>query len=266
MLSDTLIMKPFQVFSILIVLLLQLPQSAFSQDILYRKNNGAEIVKVKSINGKIITYQIPGDSLGITYNIGYSLLDSLKYSDGKSVDFSNIADTNNIKPGLVSRNYIFSELINSLSGKPNIEFERLSASGRTGYVVGFLTNTNRQKVDHTYERQTIFLTYDPHNFFFRAGINFYPFKHSLVKTNASRLSTGFSGLIGSYRKADYNTYIYDGYSYYYEMRSVLAASLMWNIKERLYLGDHFQVTGGLEISVLPFFAFFCPWAGVSLSF
>jgi len=256
-------MKPFQVICVLFALLLQMPQLSFSQDILYRKKNSGEIVKINSIYGKVIIYEIPGDSSGIAYHISSSQLDSIRYSDGNLVDYSNNADTNIIKARLVSRNYIGTELINSFSAKPNIEFERLAASGRTGYVIGFLTNTNRKDEDNTYERQRVFYTYNPHNFFIRAGINFYPFRHSLVRTNASRLSTGFSGLIGSYRKTEFT---YDGYSFYSEMHSVLAASLMWNIKERLYLGDNFQITGGLEISVLPFLAFFCPWAGVSLSF
>ncbi|GEM_PF-2895753 len=256
-------MKPFQVIGVLIALLLQLPQHSFSQDILYRKKNSGEIVKIKSIKGKVIIYEIPGDSSSIAYHIGSSQLDSIRYSDGKLVDYSNIADTIKIETRLVSRNYIGTELINSFSAKPNIEFERLTASGRTGYVIGFLINSNRQDEENTYEHQRVFYSYNPHNFFIRAGMNFYPFKHSLVRTNASRLSTGFSGLIGSYRKIEY---VYDEYSVYYKMHSVMAASLMWNIKERLYLGDHFQITGGLEISVLPFLAFFCPWAGVSLSF
>lgn len=256
-------MKPFQVIGVLIVLLLQPAYLSFSQDIIYRKNTGSGNVKIISISGKIIIYEIPGDSSGIAYHISNSQLDSLRYSDGKLVDFTTIPDIINIKQRLVTRNYVGTELINSLSGRPNFEFERLSASGKTGYVIGFLTNTNRQKGDNTYEHQTLYFTYAPHNFFVRAGINFYPFNHSLARTNPSRLSTGFSGLIGSYRKIEY---IYGEYSIDYKMRSVFAASLMWNIKERLYLGDNFQITGGLEISVVPLLSFFCPWAGVSLSF
>jgi hypothetical protein len=78
-----------------------------------------------------------------------------------------------------------------------------------------------------------------------------------------RVSTGLSILLGSYRKVDFSTYTT---TYGFDTEPVFAGSLMWNIKERLYMGDHLQIAGGLETSILPFFTFFCPQVDLSFCF
>jgi hypothetical protein len=76
------------------------------------------------------------------------------------------------------------------------------------------------------------------------------------------MSTGFSLLAGAYRKIDYNNYN----SNQPLTRTEAGATLVWNIKERVFLGDQVQIDGGLELSLLPFFVYFCPQLGVAIGF
>lgn len=261
-------MKIFQIAGVVFFLFFSLPDHSFSQDLLFLKDTTVLKVIIKDFDGKTVKYEIPGDSLGITYYLSKSALDSLKYVDGKSFDFTRTSGIWELPKKLITRNYLSVEMINLFTGKPNIDFERFSKTGRTGFVIGFLINFKNPKYDYWYGDPYgfEFWNYSPHQFFIKAGINFYPFNYSLASTGSFRFSHGFSVLMGSYKKADYNDYYYDGNNYVYKTNHVFAASLMWNLRERIFLDDHFQLTGGLDISLLPFFTFFCPQTGLSISF
>jgi hypothetical protein len=261
-------MKFFQITGILFFLLLSAPGKSFSQDLLFLKDTTVLVVNIKDFNGQTITYTIPGDSPGKTYYLSKSTLDSLKYSDGKSIDFSHDSIIKKLPSREIPRNNLSIDMINTILGKPNLDYERLSKTGKTGFVLGLLVNL-KKPLYHYWEGRPYpleFISYSPHYFFVKTGINYYPFNHSLVREGSTRLSTGFELLIGSYRKVDYSNYYFDGDNYIYNTYPVTAVSFMWNIRESVYLNDHFQITGSLNISLLPLFTFFCPQAGFSMGF
>jgi len=257
-------MKKLPLKGVLLFLLPLIPCTLLSQDILYKKDAASVKVHIISFNGKTIKYQIPGDSSGYFHFLSTSVLDSLKYNDGKSLDFTNGSNIQEPPSKKTDRNYFSTELVNLFTGKPNLDYERISKNGKTGFVSGLLINFNTYDDRYWYEYRgwMQFYNYSPHYFFVKAGVNFYPFNQSLVRTGFTRLSTGFSLLLGSYRKIDYDTYYDNGF----KTKPVLAGSLMWNIREKIFLSDHFLITGGLEISVIPTFTFFCPQIGLSVGF
>ncbi len=261
---EILAMAYFKFRGALFFLLLLIPGAVLSQDILYKKDATSLNVKIIDFNGKTVRYKIEGDSAAVNHYMSTSVLDSLKYSGGNSINLT--LGSNIIEPKLkeTDRNYFSTELINLFTGKPYLEYERISKNGKTGFVTGLLINFNTYDNMYWfgYQGWMQFYNFSPHYFFVRTGVNFYPFSQSLVRTGITRFSTGFSILLGSYRKIDFDTYYIDSFN----TKPVLAGSLMWNFREKLFLGDHFVITGGLEFSVIPLFTFFCPQIGVSLGF
>lgn len=250
-------MKKLHIEGFWMFLLLSLPLISSSQDVLYKKGKGSINVNILNFDGNIIQYNIPGESQTNTYYLGKSELDSLYYQ-GKSIRFTALVIKTK-KAG--SRNYLSTELINTFSGKINLDYERISRSARTGFTGGLLFNLRKSDNEYWEEYPGWFhyITYAPHKYFFRAGISFYPFNHSLDREGSTIFSTGFSWLIGSYRRSEY--------MYNYRPGShTTATSLMWNVRERIFLGDQFQINTGVEVSVLPFLAFFCPQIGISIGF
>lgn len=263
MIIEPLAMKKYQLKSVIFLLLLPVAAIGFSQDILYKKDSTSPKVKIINFTGKTVKYQLVGDSTGINYFISTSLLDSLKYNGIKAIVFM---DTSNFTEPLIKtdRNYFSTEFINLFTGKAYLDYERVSETGKTSFVTGLMINFNTTNDNYWEEFHGIlqYVNFSPHYFFVRTGINFYPFSKSLIRTGSTRLSTGFSILIGSYRKVDYSTYSENGY----KTEPVLATSLMWSIKEKIFLSNQFLITGGLEVSVIPFFTFFCPQIGLSIGF
>ncbi len=258
-------MKKLQSKDILFFLLLLVPGIAFSQDdLLFRKDSTTLKVNIKNFDGETIMYQFPGDPAGISHFISSSVLDSLKYDDGKSIDFTHDHIIKEVPLRMTGRNYFSTELVNLLTGKPNLDYERISKTGKTGFEIGLLINYNLTGYGfwEQYHGAFQYTSFSPHYFFVRTGINFYPFNKSLARVGRTRTSTGFSLLIGSYRKVDYSIYLDDGY----KINPVLAGSLMWNIKEKLFLDNHVVLTGAMELSVIPFLTFICPQIGVSIGF
>jgi len=258
-------MKIFQFKGVWFSLLLLIPGITFSQDILYKKDSTSMKVKIISFDANTIKYQIPGDSSGYFHFISKSVLDSLKYSEGKSLDFTFSSNIQEVPPKITGRNYFSTELVNLFTGKLYLDYERISKDGKTGFVTGLLINFNTYDDIYWYDYHggwMQFYNFSPHYFFVRTGVNFYPFSQSLVRTGMTRFSTGFSLLLGSYRKINYDIYYDDGY----KTNPVMAGSLMWNFREKIFLSDHFLITGGLEVSVIPFLTFFCPQIGLSVGF
>jgi DNA-dependent RNA polymerase auxiliary subunit epsilon len=251
-------MKIFQTGSAL-AFFLSISFPVFSQDVIYKKDSVVLRAEIIEFSGNTLIFKLPGESK--TFYLSKSVLDSLRYGNGRSVDLS--IKENQPEKRLISRNYFNTELVNLLSGKINIDYERMSETGRTGFTGGLLINTNNGLDNYWDEYHGIlnYFSFSPHYFFIKIGINFYPFNYSLVRTKNSRFSTGFSLLTGSYRKIDFNNYDYS-----IRTKPVFATDLMWNMRERLFIGEHLQINGGLEISMLPFFTFFCPQLGLSIGF
>jgi hypothetical protein len=264
LITETLAMKKLQLKGVLLILLLFMPGLTFSQDILYKKGSASLKVNIINFNGKTVQYQLEGDTAGINHFMSKSLIDSLKYGNGKSLDFTYGSNVLEPPPKKTDRNYFSTELVNLFTGKPCLDYERILKDGKTGFVTGLLINFNTYDDIYWYDYRgwMQFYNFSPHYFFVRTGVNFYPFNQSLIRTGVTRFSTGFSLLLGSYRKIDYDTYYDDGY----KTNHVLAGSLMWNIREKIFFSDHFLITGGLEVSVIPLFTFFCPQIGLSVGF
>lgn len=263
MITETVAMKKFQPKSLLFFLLIQIPAIVFSQDILYKKDNTTQKVSILDFTGKIVKYQLAGDSTGTKHFISTSLLDSLKYTGAETIVF---LDASIFMEPLkkTDRNYFSTELINLFTGKACLDYERVSKTGKSSFVTGIMVNFNTTN-DNFWEEYHDILQYgnfSPYYFFIRTGINFYPFSKSLIRTGSTRLSTGFSLLTGSFRKVDYSAYTENGY----KIDPAFATGLMWSIKEKIFLNNHFLITGGLEVSVIPFLTFFCPQIGLSIGF
>lgn len=257
-------MKIFKFASVLFFFLLSIPIQVFSQDILFKKDASALKVNIINFNGETITYKISGDSPGKTHYLSKSLLDSLKYSDGKLLDFTNDLVIGERPLKQFNRNNFNLEMISLLRGKMNFDYERISKTGRVSIVTGLFINLNdRHNYWYGNPDRLQYSSFEPYSFFVRMGVNSYPFNSSLVRTSSLRFSTGLSVLIGSYRKEDRSTYHYpEGY----KIDHVFAASLMWNITEGIYIGNNFQITGTIETSILPFLTFLCPQVGLSVGF
>ncbi len=244
-------MRIFKLLSVLFFFLALISVQVFSQDILFKKDSSIVKVNIIDFDGKSITYKIPGESPDRIYYLSKSILDSLKW---KSIDFTFASGIREPEPRQISRNSLNVEIVNTLAGMLNLNYERLFKTGRVGFVAGLLINTNSYKL-HPLER----MTYSPFYFSGRVEINWYPFNNSLVKHSNFRFLTGWSILMSSYKYQDI-------YYYPYIVKQGFAKSLLWNIEEKVYLGDHFQVSGGVELSIIPFLAFVCPQIGISIGF
>jgi hypothetical protein len=256
-------MRKFHFISVLFLVQILLPEKSFSQDILYKKDSSVLKVNILDFDANIIRYKIPEDSLNHTFYLDLSEVDSLTYYNGESLDFTFNKANDELSPKQINRNYLSIELFNTITRKPYLIYERLSKTGHTGFEIGFLYNFNSRDDAFDYwwgHRYTVYYDHSPHIFFSRVGMNIYPFNYSLAKRRSIRILTGSALLIGSFLKSE------DTYEYSNDTHPVFAASLMWNIRSRFYIGNNFQITGGIELSVLPFLTFFCPQIGLSASF
>ena len=252
-------MKIFKLLSILFCYLFLVSGQLFSQDLLYKKDGTVARVNIKDFNGKTLLYNIPGDSLGSVHYLSRSVLDSIKYPDGKSLGFS--FQNKDLSPHLIKRNYFGVDIFNLAFSNPNIWYERMSQNGRRSFVAELLINY-KPKDFEVWEgnRALYYINFNSYSFFTRVGINFYPFNYSLVKTGDVRVFNGLSVLVGSHRTRNWDTYPSTTYDH------ALAASLMWNLSCRIYIDDHLQIKGGVETSLLPMFTYLCPELGISIGF
>jgi hypothetical protein len=250
-------MKLLQFISVLFCYLFFISEESYSQDILYKKDSTIVKVNIMEFNGKTVTYQTPGDSLRRTYYISKSVLDSLTYQNGKSLSFP--FQNKDTVPHLIKRNFIGVDIVNLAKGKPNIWYELMSRNSKISFVGELLINSHPQEFKGWSGHYGAFqyFNFNTHYFFTRFGINFYPFNYSLARAGDIRFSDGLSVLLGSYRRVNWEIYP-QGY------RSIFAASLMWNVNAKLYIGSRFQIQGGIDISLLPLLTFFCPQICLSI--
>jgi hypothetical protein len=237
-----------------------------SQDILYKKDSKILLVNIKSIDGKTVIYELPEDFTGNTYYISKSVLDSLRYKDGKLLNFSDLFLSGKAAEKKTTRNILSADVFNYAFRNLNISYERISGTGKIGFKTEILINLNSGVNEYQYWYPSdysifAFYNYDPHYFFIRLGVNFYPFNYSLVQNSGVRLFTGFSVLLGSYREYNYSqNYMLD------VVHPVLAKSLMWNLGLRVYCSNSLHLKAGFDVSILPFLTFICPDIGFSVGF
>jgi hypothetical protein len=251
-------LKIFRLISVLFCYLFVISGQLCCQDLLYKRDSTIVRVNIKDFNGKTLLYQVPGDSSGRIHYISKSTLDSLKYTDGRSLGFPVVNSV--LSQHLIKRNYIGVDIFNLAFSNPNIWYERMSENGRRSIVAELLVNYKPKEYEVWNGNHALsYLNFNSFVFFTRVGINFYPFNYSLVRTGNIRIFNGLSVLFGSYRKETFETYP----STY---KHVFAAALMWNLGCRIYIDDHLQIKGGIETSLMPLFTYICPEIGISIGF
>lgn len=251
-------MELFRLLSVLFCYLFFASGQLHSQDVLYKKDSTVFRVNIKDFDGKTLLYQIPGDSPGRIHYLSKSVLDSLKYIDGKSLSFPSV--NNDLSQHFIKRNFIGIDIFNIINGKKNIWYERMSKSGRRSYFAELFFNSEPKEFSSWRKNDPFqFFSFNSHSFFTRFGINFYPFNYSLGRAGEFRFSDGLSVLLGSYRRLNYN-------SYPLESEHVLATTLIWNLNASLYLGKSMQIQGGVDISLIPVLTYIIPEFGFSIGF
>ena len=249
---------------------------AFGQDNLYMNDSRVIQANIIGIRNRSVVYRIPGDVSGRSVYVSSSRLDSLRYSDGRSLIFTRDEES----PKLIKRNYIGVDLFETVLGyasddgygenrsRLHLSYERLSRTGETSLSaeILFRTKTSSDPIRwNGWSGNWIFLTdgwhfhYLPFNSFVKAGINYYPFNFSLAYSKAARVFCGISLLAGDVNKIDYSFY-------YHDPESVFIACLISNIDVRLYFNKQVQFKAGVDLSLIPFLVFIGPEVGLNISF
>jgi hypothetical protein len=259
-------MKIFQFISVLFSYLFFITGQLYSQDILYKKDSTSVKVVIKGFDGKTVLYQIPGDSPGRLHYLSKSMIDSVIYGNGESLNL--FPQNKELHPHILQikqRNYISVDIFNLAFKNPNIWYERMSKNGRTSFVAELLINFNpkQQNAGWNGNDPLQYYNFTTHYFFTRLGISYCPYNYSVIKTGDTRLFNGLSVIFGSYRKITWET---SSYSHYPVFAAGFAASLMYDLSCRISLNDHMQIKGGLNISLLPLFTYVCPEIGISIGF
>jgi hypothetical protein len=187
-----------------------------------------------------------------------SVLDSLKYTDGKSLSFPSV--NNDLSQPFIKRNFIGFDINNIINGKKNIWYVRMSESGRRSYFAELFFNSEPKEFSSWRKNDPFqFFSFNSHSFFTRFGINFYPFNYSPGRAGDFRFSDGLSVLLGYYKRLNY-------ISYPSESERVFATTLIWNLNGSLYLGNRMQIQGGVDISLVPMLTYIIPAFGFSIGF
>lgn len=265
-------MKYIQYLKIAIFIAVFIPGTSYCQDLAYKSDGNVLNINIISIKDGTIVYNLTGNTSGKRFYLSTTLIDSLKYRDGRSMVFTH----EDLKPAMVKRNYIGIDLVETflkfypdfhLVNNPHISYEHIFKSGKTGFSVEFLLSLNSPKdgLWMKWEGNWTFweggyFSYEPFKFLTKVGFNTYPFNYSLIRTGRVRFCTGGSLLLGSVYKYYYN------YNPPDEVREVFMAGLVWNIDAKIYLSDALQIKIGLDASVIPLLVFCSPELGITLSF
>lgn len=247
--------------SFLLLMLLLLSGRAFTQDIVYKTDGTVMNIHIVSIDGGTIKYKLPGDVSGKLYYLGITVIDSLKDAGIRTITFPK----HNDPLSLIKRNYIGTDLYNTLFRNMNLSFERLSPSGSRGFSVELLINLNSENFYGVWSywsfTDNLYLYYDPFIFFMKYGYKSYPFNFSLNNKGAVRPYFGASLLLGQYSKEDW-----DDYNYYPNYTKKFAVVISTNVGTKIYLADGFAISADLELSVIPFLVFNSLEAGFNIGF
>jgi len=266
-------MKYIQYLKIVIFITIFIPDISNCQDLTYKSDGNILNINIISIKDGTLIYYLPGDTTGKIFYLSTSLVDSVKYRDGRSMIFPS----GDLVPETIKRNYIgidfietFLTWIEDFRLGPNnlhLSYEHIFKSGRTAFTVELLWSIHSYYQAWAYRWDGnwacwngLYLSYDPFNFFTKVGINTYPFNYSLVRTGRVRFCTGGSLLLGSITKYDWDI------GYLDETRDVFIAGIVWNVDAKIYLANALQIKLGLDASVIPFLVFCSPELGITLSF
>jgi len=270
-------MKYIQYLKIAIFIAVFIPGTSYCQDLAYKSDGNVLNINIISIKDGTIIYNLPGNTSGKRFYLSTTLIDSLKYRDGRSMVFTH----EDLKPAMVKRNYIGIDLVETFltwlgdfhlgPNNLHISYEHIFKSGKTGFTIEFLQSLNSSDPyyywpdaweGHWFFWEGMYLSYDPFKFFAKVGVNTYPFNYSLTKTGRIRFCTGGSLLLGNIYK-----YNHDDYNWPYEIvREAFIAGLVWNIDAKIYLSDALQIKIGLDASVIPLLVFCSPELGITLGF
>ena len=254
-------MKIIRHSAVLFLMLILLSGRAFSQDIIYKTDGSVMNIDIISIDGSAIKYRLPGDDSGKMYYLSISVIDSLMDASMGSVTFPK----HDVFVSNIKRNYIGTDLYNTMFRNTNLSFERLSPSGHTSFSVELLINLNADNFYGVWSywkfTHNFYLYYDPFIFFTKFGYKSYPFNFSLNNKGAVRPFFGTSLLLGQYRKEEW-----DDYEYYPVYTKKFAAVISTNIGTKIYLADGFAISADLELSVIPFLVFNSLEAGIVIGF
>jgi len=235
------------------------------QDLIYKNDSTVLRVNIIEFNGKTIIYHNPGDTAGFKYYLSKFSVDSLKYVNGRSLDFTYTRNQADKSKEEIPRNYIAIDIFNLLFSNTFISYERIITGGRNSFVAGLMINPNSAENYWYADRSPMqFVNYDPYSFFVKVGFNHYPFNYSLSNTKSVRLSTGLSLNMGSYRKVNWDYYYQNGMEI--AVDHVSAFCLMGSINSMFYMGNSFQFIAGIDVSMIPLLTFFCPKFGLSIGF
>lgn len=252
-------MKIIHYSAVLFLMLFLLSGSALPQDIIYKTDGTVMNIDIISVDSRVIQYQLPDDGSGKMYYVSISLIDSLMDANIGRVTFPK----NDVFVSCIKRNYIGTDLYNTLFRNLNLSFERLSPSGSTSFSVELLINLNADNFYGVWSywnfTKNLYLYYDPFIFFTKFGYKSYPFNFSLNNKGAVRPYIGTSLLLGQYRKE-----VWDDYNPYYTKK--FAAVISGNIGTKIYLADGFAIRADLELSVIPFLVFNSLEAGIEIGF
>jgi hypothetical protein len=255
--------KTLVVLSLTFILFLH-TKFSYCQDILYRKATTEVHVKILDFDGRTLIYQMQGDTTNRTFFLNKTEIDSLKYSNGRILRFP--ADLSFSFPArkLLNRSRVSIESFDIISGLINVEYERLSKTGSSGFVAGLTVNSSASRIGY-WDNEYSFLSYtsfNPFYFFIRTGYEFFPFNYSLERSTIARTSIGLFALAGACKKVRFD----ENYPYSYSTYHAFLAIVTWDVKERFYVGNNFEIATGVEISLLPFLTFFHPKLCFTLSF
>ncbi len=254
-------MKILHYSAVLFLILFLLSGRTLCQDIIYKTDGTVMSIDVVSIDGGTIIYKLPGDVSGKLYYLGISVIDSLKDASLGGVTFPK----QDVTVGRIKRNYIGTDLYNTMFRNVNLSFERLSPSGNTSFSVELLINLNPENFWGVNEywkfTHNFYMYYDPFYFFTKFGFTYYPFNFSLNNIGAIRPYLGASLLLGQIRKEEWTI---DYYEVHYSKK--FAAVISWTIGTKIYLANGFAIRADLEVSVIPFLVFNSPEVGIEIGF
>lgn len=254
-------MKILHLSPVLFLILILLSERAFSQDIIYKTDGTVMNIDIISIDGRVIKYRMPGDGSEKIYYLSVSGIDSLMDASMGSVTYQK----QDVPVRHIKRNYIGTDIFNTMFQNVNLSFERLSPSGSTSFSLELLINLNAENgygVSSYWKfTNNLYLNYDPFFFFAKFGYKSYPFNFSLNNKGAVRPYVGTSLLLGQYKKEEY-----DEYNYFPYYTKKFAAVISGNIGTKIYLADGFAIRADFELSVIPFLVFNSLEAGIELGF
>jgi hypothetical protein len=201
-------------FWLLVIAFWGINESAFAQDIIFRKNGEVLKVTILTTTGKSRSYQLPGDDEGVVRHISTNAIDSILYENGTRDVFGQAPpDFILLMPEEIksfNRNYLAIDAGALLFYRNlQVSYEYLPGRGYFG-IFGTISKNLDPVYDSHYAGEEL---YNEDNYYFsmlkylktsfRAGVNAYIFPPGFF-----RLSAGLSWITAGYgyEKVEYIDY------------------------------------------------------------